>query len=98
MVLGMHVGLGPRDFVTHGDPSLSSPNRGQSPPFFSPCLLCQTPAWINMALGMEVGLGVGHIVIHGDPVPFPPKGAEPPPIFGPFVLWPNGWMDEDAAC
>ena len=26
-----------------------------------------------------------------------PKGAEPHPIFGPRVLWPNGWMDEDAA-
>ena len=23
------------------------------------------------------------------------KGAEPP-IFGPYLLWPNGWMDQDA--
>ena len=25
----------------------------------------------------------------------PLKGAEPP-VFGPCLLWPNGWMDEDA--
>jgi len=25
----------------------------------------------------------------------PNKGAQPP-IFGPCLLWPNGWMDEDA--
>ena len=28
----------------------------------------------------------------------PEKRAHPPhPIFGPCLLWPNGWMDEDAA-
>jgi len=26
----------------------------------------------------------------------PQKGAEPPPIFGPSLLWPNGWMHQDA--
>jgi len=24
------------------------------------------------------------------------KGAQPPPILGPCLLWPNGWMDQDA--
>jgi len=24
------------------------------------------------------------------------KGGAPSPIFGPFLLWPNGWMDQDA--
>jgi len=28
-------------------------------------------------------------------VPSPKKGAEPP-IFVPFLLWPNGWMHQDA--
>ena len=23
------------------------------------------------------------------------KGGAPSPIFGPFLLWPNGWMDQD---
>jgi len=26
---------------------------------------------------------------------YPKKGAQPP-IFGPFLLWPNGWMHQDA--
>jgi len=42
---------------------------------------------------MEVGLGSGHSVLDGDPAS--PKGAQPP-IFGPCLLWPNGWMDQDA--
>jgi len=51
-------------------------------------------AWIKMPLGMEVSLGPGHIVLDGDPAPLP-KGAQPP-IFGPCLLWPNGWMGQDA--
>ena len=43
-----------------------------------------------MALGMKVGLD-------GDPAILPKKGAEPPPIIGPFLLWPKGWMHEDAS-
>ena len=49
-----------------------------------------------MALGVEVGLSPGHVVLDEEPAPFPQKGAEPPPIFDPFLLWPNGWMDQDA--
>jgi len=32
----------------------------------------------------------------GTPLPLPKKGPEPPKIFGPFLLWPNGWMHQDA--
>jgi len=56
--------------------------------------------WIKIALGMEVGLSPGHIVLGGDWGPSstsPKKGAEPP-IFRPFLLWPNGWMDQDDTC
>jgi len=49
-----------------------------------------------MALGMEVGLGPSDIVLDGDPAPLPQKGGRAPPIFGPFLLWPNGWMHQDA--
>jgi len=36
-------------------------------------------------------------VLDGDPaLPFPKRGRAPSPIFGPFLLWPNGWMDQDA--
>jgi len=45
-------------------------------------------------LGTEVGLGLGHTVLDGDLAP-PPKRAQSP-IFGPCLLWPNGWMDQDA--
>ena len=48
-----------------------------------------------MPLGREVGLSPSGIVLYGDPAPFTQKGAEPP-IFGPCLLWPNGWMDQDA--
>ena len=51
-----------------------------------------------MALGMDVGLGPVHIVLHGDAA-FPSLEREtaPPPIFCPCLLWPNGWMHQDAA-
>ena len=51
-----------------------------------------------MKLGMEAGLGPGHIVVDGGPswqLPSP-KMAQPHLIFGPCLLWPNGWMDQDA--
>jgi len=46
-----------------------------------------------MPLGMEVGLGPGYIVLNGDTAS--PK-KDNPPIFGPCLLWPNGWVDQDA--
>jgi len=50
-----------------------------------------------MALGIEVGLGPGYIVLDWDPAPLPKNmGGAPSPIFGPFLLWPNGWMHQDA--
>ena len=58
-------------------------------------LLCTMVRWIEMKHGMQVGLGPGHIVLDGDPAPLPQKGAEPQ-IFHPYLLWPNGWMDQDA--
>jgi len=48
-----------------------------------------------MKLGTQVGLGPGHIVLDGDPAPLP-KGAEPLNFRPIYLLWPNGWMDQDA--
>jgi len=57
----------------------------------------QTVGWIKMKLGTQVGLGPGHIALDGDPAPLPKRGRSSlPPIFGPYLLWPNGWMDQDA--
>jgi len=54
----------------------------------------QTVGWIKMKLGMEVGLGSlrQHCVRWG--LSFPQKGQAQ--ISGPRLLWPNGWMDQDA--
>ena len=50
-----------------------------------------------MSLGMEVGFGPGDFVLDGDPAPPPQRGGgRAPQIFGPCLLWPNGWMDQDA--
>jgi len=54
-------------------------------------------AWIKMPLGMEVGLGSGDFGFDADPAPPEKRPQLPYPIFGPCLLWPNGWMDEDAA-
>jgi len=65
----------------------------------------QMVGWIKMRLGVQVGLSSGHIVLDGDPAP-PQKEAQQPPlskftgcvhiICSPCLLWPNGWMDQDA--
>jgi len=47
-----------------------------------------------MLLVKEVDVGSGDIVLDGDPAP-PPKGHGPQ-FFGPCLLWPNGWMNQDA--
>jgi len=48
-----------------------------------------------MSLGLEVGHSPGDFVLDEDPAPCPKRGQSPP-IFGPCLLWPNGYMDQDA--
>ena len=50
-----------------------------------------------MSLGTEVGLSLHNIVFDVDPATPRKKDTPTPPNFGPCLLWPNGWMDEDAA-
>jgi len=79
-------------------PSFPSPKRGTAPHFLAHLahVYCgQTADWIRMPLSMEVGLDPGLTVLYGDPAP-PQKGQSPHPILGPCLLWPNGWMDQDA--
>jgi len=54
----------------------------------------QTVGWIKMSPGTEVGFGPGHTVLDVDPDH--PKRAQQSAIIGPCLLWPNGWMDQDA--
>ena len=97
MPLDMEVGLSPEDFVLDGDPA-PSPKTGRSPQFSAHVYCGQTAAWIKMPLSSEVGLGPGDIVLDGDPSsPLPKKvGGQQHPHFLAHVLWPNGWMDQDA--
>jgi len=93
MKLGMQVGLGAGHTVLNGDPA--HPNKEHSPQFSAHVHCGHRAGWIKMPLGMEVGLVPGDIMLDGHPAP-PKKGTSPHPIFGPCLLWPNGWMDEDA--
>ena len=96
MLLGMEVGLNPGDFVLHGDPAPSS-KRGQSLQFSAHVYCGQTAAWIKIPLGTEVGRGPDDNVLDGDPAPSPKRARSPlSPIFSPCLLWPNGWMHQDA--
>jgi len=73
------------------------PLKGHSPQFLVNVRYGQTAGWTEMPLGMEVGLGPDDFVFDGDPAPSKEKKAHSPhPIFGPCLLWPNGWMDQDA--
>jgi len=88
MPLDKEVDVGPGDIVLHGTQLF--PKR-RSPQFSAHVCCGQTAGWIKMPLDIDVG--PGDIVLHGGPAL--PKGAQPP-IFGSCLLWPNGWMDQDA--
>jgi len=75
---------------------LPLPQKGQSPQFLAHLYCGQTAGWIKMALGAEVDLGPANIVLDGDPTPPPQKREHSPLIFGQCLLWPNGWMHQDA--
>ena len=94
MPLGMEVELGPVNIVLDEDPA--PPKKGARHPLQLWLMYCgQTAALIKMPLGMEVGLGTGHIVLDGDPSPNGTQLARPN-FRRFFLLWPNGWMDQDA--
>jgi len=77
--------------------TLLAPEKGYTHPtqFLAHVYCGQTAGWIKMPLGAEVNLGPGDVALDGVAAPPLLKGAQTP-IFGSCVLWPNGWMDEDA--
>ena len=87
----------PRDFVLDGTQP-PSPKGAEPHPILGHVYCGETAAWIIMPFGTEAGLGLRDIVFDVDPAIPRKKGhTHPHPIFGPRQLWPNGWMDEDAA-
>jgi len=90
MPLGTDVGLGRGHMVLDGDPAPKLQKGTQQHPHFSVRVYCDhTPGWIKMPLDKVVGFGPDHIVLDEDPAP-PNKGGTA------CLLWPNGWMDQDA--
>ena len=74
---------------------LPLPRKGGTAPHLLARVCCgQMAGWIKMPLGMMVNLGPGNIVLDADPAP-PLKGHSPP-NFDSCLLWPNGWIDQDA--
>ena len=95
MKLGMPVGLGPGHIVVDWDPAELPFPKGDRAPSFTHICCGQMAGWIKMPLGREVGLSPSDIVLDGDAAPLSERGWSPP-IFGLCLLWPNGWMDQDA--
>ena len=81
MKLGMEVGISPGHIVLFGDPAPPPKKGAQLPQFFAHVYYGQTTVCIRIPFGTDVGLSLGTT----------------PPIFGPCLLWPNGWMDQDAS-
>ena len=95
MKLGVRVGLGSGHIALDGDLAPPPHKRDRAPQFSARIYCGQTAGLIKIPFGMEVGFGPDHIVLDGDPAPLSQKGTQPS-IFGPYLLWPNGWMDQDA--
>ena len=68
------------------------PQKRAKPPIYGPCLVAK---WLYISGYHFVGLGPGDFVFDGSQLPLK-KGRSPTQFFGPCLLWPNGWMDEDA--
>jgi len=96
MKLGMQVGLGPGHIVLDGDPA-PLPQRGTAPNFRPVSVAAK---WLRGSRCHLVWIGLGpgdFVLIRWGPSTPPPKGGgAPSPISGPFLLWPNGWMHQDA--
>jgi len=98
MPLGREVGLSPSDIVLDEDPAPPTPKGGGATQFSAHICCGQMAGRVKVPLGREVGLSPSNIVLDGDwgPSFTSPKRGQSPPIFGPCLLWPNGWMDQDA--
>jgi len=77
----------PRRHCIDGDPVVAPPRKGEHPRNFRPMCIGAKRLYASGYYGTDVSFSLGDIVFDWD---------IPLPIFGPCILWPNGWMDEDA--
>jgi len=96
MPLGMELGLSPGNFVLHGDPALY-PRRGGAHPIFGTSIVAKRLHGSRCHLVGKYSPRARHCVRCGPSYPQKKGHTHHHPIFGPCLLWPNGWMDEDAA-
>ena len=82
--LGLQVGLSPGHIVLDGDPA-PLPQRGTAPNFRPISVVAK---WLDASRR--------HLVVTCGPSSPPQKRGIVPQIFCPCLLWPNGWMDQDA--
>jgi len=94
MALGTQVGLDPGHILLDGDPAPPPQKRGQSPPNFQNMSIVAKQLNGSRWHLAHRWASIQATLLDGDPAPNPQRGT--PPIFGPCLLWPNGWMDEDA--
>jgi len=95
MPLGTEVDLGPDHIELDGDPASSPPKKGTVPQFSAHICCGQTAGWIKMPLGTEEDLDQSQTVLDLIRTQFLSKKEAQPPILGQWLLWPNGWIDQD---
>ena len=95
MPLGKEVGLGLCDMVLDEN-TPARPLKGHSPHNFRPMsVVAKRLDGLRCHLVWRYTLAQA-TVFDRDPVIPRKKGTHTHPIFGPCLLWPNGWMDQDA--
>jgi len=80
--------FGPGEFVLDGDPT-PLPKKGTEPPNFRPMfIVAKRLSGSRWYLAWRLASAQATLCQM--------ETQHPSPIFGPFVLWPNGWMNQDA--
>ena len=94
MPLGVALGFDPGNFVLDRDPAFPPRKGGGAANFWPMSFMAKRLDGSRCHLAWKWPWSRPHCARRG-PSSLPKKGAEPP-IFGPCLLWPNGWMDQDA--
>ena len=91
-------GLGPGHIVLNEDPAALHKKGAEPSPNFRRIFVVakRLDASRCHALGMKVGLSPDDFVFDWDTATRRKKAYPAPPNFCPCLLWPNGWIDEDA--
>ena len=84
----------PRLHCVRSAPSSPSPKWLSPSPIFAHVCCGQMASWIKMPLGTEVGPPHATLCYMG--THYPKKAGDSSRHFSAHVLWPNGWMDQDA--